>query len=104
MKRRESTHCDLVIITRNAADAQSDTTNTVTGLHQETVSFYHCIRCGVDGALVKVRRRLTEVFDCEARSLQQSVCKAVCRAAEGTCKSFTNAPVAIDKRLRLAAG
>lgn len=101
LKRRKSTNCDLKVMTIKKADAEGDITDMVTGFYRKTGVFYDSIRSGVDGAIVKISRRLKEPFDREARSLQQCVCDAVCDAAEGTRGLFANLPVAIDKRLRI---
>lgn len=73
LKRRESTHCDLEVTTRKVADARGDTTNIVIGLDLDTARLYDFIRRGVDRVLVEDSGRLNDAFDCEARSLRQSV-------------------------------
>lgn len=65
------------------------------------MSLYDALRRGADGAVVEVSRFLKEALDCEARSLQQSIYDVVRGAVEETPGSLTNAPVAIDKKLRV---
>lgn len=58
LKRRESTNRDLEVTTRKVADAQSDITIKVAGLHRDFVSLYKSTCRGVDVALVEISRRL----------------------------------------------
>lgn len=104
LKRKVSTNYDLVAMTCKAADAKSNTTDIVIGLHQETVSSFDFDCRVVDGAVIEVSRRLKKAFVCEARSLQQIVRDPVRAAAKGTCGRFACAPVAIDKSLRVIFG
>lgn len=91
LTRRVSTNCDLEVTTRKVASAQGDTTDTVTGLHQDTLSSYDSIWGGVYGTLVVVRRRQKTSFDREARSLRDCVCDAVRGAANETHGLLANA-------------
>lgn len=104
LKRCESTHGNLEVMSRKLASAQSDITDMVTGVHRDTVRSYGFIRRRVDEVLVKASSRLKEAFDRETRCLQQGVRDAVRIAAEETCGSFANASVAIGKMLGVSFG
>lgn len=84
LERRQSANCDMAVMTCKAADAQCDITNSMTSLHRDIVSSSYSLRRGFGGALVEVGRRLKKIFNCEARSLQRSVCDAVRVAAKET--------------------
>lgn len=68
LKRCMSPNCKTNMMTCKATDVQGDTTDIVTGSHQDTVSLYDFNRRGVDGTIVKVSRRLKEAFDRKVRS------------------------------------
>lgn len=70
LKPRDSTNCDLEVMTRKVAGVRGDIYNTDTGLHRVTVSMYDSIKRRVDRTLAEVCRHLEESFDHEARSLQ----------------------------------
>lgn len=46
---RKLTNRYMEVVTRKAADVQGDTTDLVTGLHGDIVSFYDYVRSGVEG-------------------------------------------------------
>lgn len=86
------------------ADPHGNIIDTVTGLHRDIASFYDFIRCKVDGVLAKVRTRLMEAFNREARRRQQSIQDAAWGAGEEIGGLFDNAPGAIDMKMQIIVG
>lgn len=65
LKRCKLVNCESEVMTCEMADAQGDTTDMVTVLHQHTVYSYGFARREVGGALTESNRRLEKAFNCE---------------------------------------
>lgn len=103
-KRRESSYCDLEMISFKEEDAQSNITDPTAGLHQNTVIFLDPICHSVTGALVEVSKYPKKAFDPETRNLLQGVREAACAVAESCQGAFAGASGIIDKRLEVTIG
>lgn len=71
IKEKESTGSGMEFASSKAADVKCNMNEFSDGLHCDTLNSCASIRHIVRQSLVKVSRRLKEVLDCDAASLQQ---------------------------------
>lgn len=85
-------------------NGNGDMNNLVGGLRQNTFDTYVSIRHSVDQLLLAVCKRLTQMLDCEAKTLQQSVYAVFCKAMSGVQKSFLGVSEVVEKFLSFNVG
>lgn len=83
LKWMESTSCDMEVVRRKVADDKGDMNGLVSSLCRGTFDLYANIQHGVDQSLSAESKRVREMFNCKAMSLEQDGHDAFCSAARG---------------------
>lgn len=104
LKRKESTGCDVEVVSRKVANAKGKDNNLVDETRQDTFNLYAHNRHSVDQTLLALGTRLRKLFYREVQELQRSVHAGLCDAAGGFQESFVSAPEVVNRNQNLIVG
>lgn len=99
LKWKESTGCDIKVVSRMEVDAKGNIKSLADGLSRNICESNSSIQHSMDHSLVELSKRLTEMFDRVAMALQPGVIDAVCTAVAGVQESFVDASKVVNRSL-----
>lgn len=91
----------MEVVRCNVAGVKRDAMEVAGGLCRDIFSMGASIRQNVDQSLFTASSQLEEMFDCEAKALQEGVHDHLCNAAGGLQESFVDAFDFEDRKLSL---
>lgn len=103
-RETESTRCVKETACRKVTEANGDMKRLAGGLRWDTFGSYASIGDNADQSLLTASSRLKKMFNPKAKTLQQGVHNALCKATGGVRKSYVNAFKVVDRSLSLIVG